>query len=249
MSSWYETNDLLVPSIAPYVSTSSYRKENFRQAFEVSGNEFFNEDDIAVLQVLYESYTSKYAPLSAEEAKSNIQTTCTIYHQSYSDGYIDYEMVWESSYHNVSDYHELFQNWTLFHNDNILEDWNLLLPQSDIIQLAPPTVVSRITPTETYTNVNSSDYPMWASSIDDPTIVPVTTGTTTENSSSSPNTGVIVVVSIMIVMVVVIVGTGLVSVCSFYRNRSVATSTVVHRDPKPSFATSHTGRPSASVEV
>lgn len=143
---------LTMPSITPVdtpkADTPSSRfnsmETRFRQEFEIGterigrGREF-NDDEINLLQSIYEGYTVDFLVPNEIEAPSNVTTTCTVERQNLlcdsTRLSVDFTMKYESSYYNVLQYPKLFHTWINLNLNTMLEqmqDFDINVSQVDI---------------------------------------------------------------------------------------------------------------------
>jgi len=164
----------LAPEDAKYQATVFF--QDFR--FEVGPN---TNMDINTLKTIYESYTAEYSPqsddiitrfyfedLSLRVNNNNVNPTDNDNHNdndnSNARGTLEYNMLFESRTVDVSNYHELFQQWTVDHSEKVLEDWQQAMEGWNITEL---------------------DDPMWASSMEGPPPPPMVYDSAEENFTTS----------------------------------------------------------------
>jgi len=116
----------------------------------------FTDEDINTLKTIYESYTAEYSPLSMSSDDDDIITR--FYFEdlslltnnnnnnnnitSIARGFLVFKLLFESRTVDVSNYHELFGQWTVDHSEKVLEDWQQALEGWNITELDNPVWAS-----------------------------------------------------------------------------------------------------------
>lgn len=212
-----------IPS--PSLSGVSVKETNFRQEFLVGTAREFDNDDVLILETLFQRTTAEYSPDS--EASSRVTTTCVINRQSIytvdpdlvdeTEDHlllVDYTMRFESSYYNVTTYPQLYQNWTKSNLDTLLMEMQSLgldvttldRPKRIVVSTHAPSAMPTTVPTSSPTpSIGHTTVPSIAPSLDK------TSSTTTAETKRMPRHNnvvilyaVLIVIPLLILMVVLV---------------------------------------------
>jgi len=239
----------------------------FRQEFLVGAATEFDNDDVHILEMLYQQNTVEYSP--DYDASSRIKTTCVINRQSIytvdpdlvdeTEDHlllVDYTMRFESSYYNVATYPQLFQNWTNSNLDTLLMQMQSLgldvttldRPKRIIVSTPSPSTVPTIVP------VNSPTPSIGHTTI--PSIAPAPSNgassiatAETKRTARFDNVGiwkVILIALTLILLVVVLVK--VVDRCFLDRKRREDTTSSCDSKDTPTIGDPESGRGSRAVD-
>ena len=73
------------PTAHPSTNKASEKDTDFRQEFQVGNGREFTDEQLFIIETLYRGYTKDFAPISEEEVKTQVITTCTVNRQVIPD--------------------------------------------------------------------------------------------------------------------------------------------------------------------
>jgi len=143
----------------------SWKSTKFRQGFRVGNGTEFTEDEIDIIESIYNANTINFAPDNEVES---VTTNCTVYRQQValpeddeldteSVLSVDFVMIFESNYYSVENYTRMFQNWTNLNLVKVQEQMNLLKINVTEVDKVSRVVIATPSPTKSPSPTTTPD--------------------------------------------------------------------------------------------